>query len=177
MRFLKLSSVLSVLPVFLYLVCFAAEDSVYHDVVRIHVIAHSDDEADQNIKIEVRDLILQKYSSALSVYHTKDEALCAAEAMLPEIEADVNAYLADRAEYTCTVSIDENYFPTKSYGEYSLPRGNYTARRSCGAELLVRALSAALPQRKCGRRGGSLLHKPRRQRRRLCAYARRKACL
>lgn len=127
MRFLKIFSVLSVLTVFLYLVCFAAEDSVYHDVVRIHVIAHSDDEADQNIKIEVRDLILQKYSSALSVYHTKDEALCAAEAMLPEIEADVNAYLADRAEYTCTVSIDENYFPTKSYGEYSLPRGRYTA--------------------------------------------------
>ena len=127
MRFLKIFSVLTVVTVFLYLVCFAADDSVYRDVVRIHVIAHSDGEADQAIKIGVRDLVLENYSAALSVYRSKEEALGAAQSMLPAIETDINAYLADRVQYTAAVTLEESYFPTKSYGEYSLPRGNYTA--------------------------------------------------
>lgn len=127
MRFLKIFSLLTVLSVILYLACFAADDSVYNDVVRMHVIANSDSEADQSLKIEVRDLVLEKYSTVLSGYESKDAALDAARQMLPEIEQDVNAYLADRAAYTCTVSIEESYFPTKTYGDYSLPRGNYTA--------------------------------------------------
>ena len=127
MRFLKIFSLLTVLSVILYLACFAADDSVYNDVVRMHVIANSDSEADQSLKIEVRDLVLEKYSTVLSGYESKDAALDAARQMLPEIEKDVNAYLADRVAYTCTVSIEESYFPTKTYGDYSLPRGNYTA--------------------------------------------------
>ena len=127
LRFLKIFSFLAVLAVLLYLVCFASDGSVYHEVVRMHVIANSDSETDQMIKMDVRDFVLEKYSSALSAYDSKEQALAAAEEMLPEITADVNAYLADRAAYTCTVSIEGNYFPTKSYGAYSLPRGNYTA--------------------------------------------------
>lgn len=127
MRFLKIFSVLTVLTVFLYLVCFAADASVYNDVVRMHVIANSDSEADQAIKMQVRDLVIEKYSAVLSAYDSKERALAAAEGMLAEIENDVHAYLADRTDYTCTVSVEESYFPTKSYGEYSLPRGYYTA--------------------------------------------------
>lgn len=127
MRFLKIFSLLTVISVILYLACFAADDSVYNDVVRMHVIANSDSEADQSLKLEVRDLVLEKYSTVLSGYESKDAALDAAQLMLPEIEKDVNAYLVGRAAYTCTVSIEESYFPTKTYGDYSLPRGNYTA--------------------------------------------------
>ena len=127
MRFLKIFSLLTVATVLLYLVCFAADGSVYNDVVRMHVIANSDSEADQSLKMEVRDLVLEKYSTVLSGYESKDAALTAAKQMLPEIETDVNAYLACRTDYTCTVNIEESYFPTKSYGDYSLPRGKYTA--------------------------------------------------
>ncbi len=127
MRFLKIFSLLTVVSVLLYLVCFAADGSVYHDVVRIHVIANSDSEADQALKLEVRDLVLEKYATALSEYESRDAALAAVQGMLAAMETDVNAYLADCVDYTCTVGIEESYFPTKSYGEYSLPRGNYTA--------------------------------------------------
>ena len=127
MRFLKIFSLLTVATVLLYLVCFAADGSVYNDVVRMHVIANSDSEADQSLKMEVRDLVLEKYSTVLSGYESKDAALTAAKQMLPEIETDVNAYLACRTDYTCTVNIEESYFPTKSYGDYSLPRGKSTA--------------------------------------------------
>lgn len=127
MRFFKIFSVLTVMSVVLYLFCFASDKSVYNDVVRFHVIANSDSEADQNIKLGVRDMVLEKYSSALSKYKNKEEALAAAEKMLPDIETDVKEYLKDYSDYTAAVSIEESYFPTKTYGEYSLPRGNYTA--------------------------------------------------
>ncbi|MBQ4556038.1 MAG: stage II sporulation protein R [Clostridia bacterium] len=127
MRFFKIFSFLVVVSVLLYLVSFAADDSVYNDVVRLHVIANSDSETDQAIKIEVRDIVLTNYSSALSAYTNRDEALAAAQSMLSAIENEVNAYLSTRTDYTCTVTIEDSYFPTKTYGEYSLPRGNYTA--------------------------------------------------
>lgn len=127
MRFFKIFSCLVVLSVFVYLVCFASEGSVYNDVVRIHIIADSDSEEDQRIKLSVRDAVLNKYSAELSGYTNKEDALAAAYELLPKIELDVNEYLKEVADYTCTATIEENYFPTKTYGEYSLPRGKYTA--------------------------------------------------
>ena len=127
MRFLKVFSLLTVLTVVLYTVCVSAEGSVYNDVVRMHVIANSDTQIDQQIKMEVRDIVLEKYGSRLSAYKNKDMALMAAQGMLSEIENEVNAYLSSRTNYVCKVTIDEKYFPTKTYGEYSLPKGNYTA--------------------------------------------------
>lgn len=127
MRFFKIFSLLTVLTVFLYLICFAADGSVYKDVVRLHIVANSDSEEDQTIKMEVRDLVLAQHGQALSAYRTREEALTAAGGMLSAIEADVNAYLAAHSGYTAKVSIEEKYFPQKAYGEYTLPRGNYTA--------------------------------------------------
>lgn len=127
MRFLKLFSLFTVLAVLFYLIAFAADGSVYGDVVRLHIVANSDTEADQSLKLEVRDFVLARHGEALAAYKTKEEALCAAEGMLGSIEADVNAFLATRTDYSVRVVIAEKYFPTKSYGEYTLPRGRYTA--------------------------------------------------
>ena len=127
MRFLKIFSLLTVLLVLLYIVSFAADGSVYGDVVRLHIIADSDSVFDQSIKLSVRDLVLEKYSVALAKYTSKAEALAAAKALLPDIERDVNEYLKACSDYTAKVTVEESYFPTKTYGEYSLPRGNYTA--------------------------------------------------
>lgn len=127
MRFLKLFSVLTVLAVLLYLISFAADGSVYNDVVRLHIVANSDSETDQALKMEVRDLVLENYGEALSAYTTKEEALAAAVGMQTAIENTVNAYLAAHTSYTATVTVEEKYFSTKTYGEYTLPRGTYTA--------------------------------------------------
>lgn len=127
MRFLKIFSILTVLTVFLYLIGFAADGSVYNDVVRLHILANSDSDADQKLKMEVRDMVLATHGEALAAYTTREDALNAARGMLSGIEAEVNAYLAAHTDYTATVTIEDKYFPTKAYGEYTLPRGNYTA--------------------------------------------------
>lgn len=127
MRFLKIFSALTVVTVLLYLVSAADDGSVYHDVLRLHVIADSDDAAAQEIKLEVRDLILGKYGERLSGYENKEQAEEVAKSMLGEMEEAVNAYLCGRVDYGASVTLAEEYFPTKQYGEYSLPRGVYTA--------------------------------------------------
>lgn len=127
MRFLKIFSILVVVSAFLYLISFASDDSIYNDVIRFHVIANSDSEEDQEIKLAVRDMVIEKYSALLSGYTSRDEALAAAREAIPDIEADVNLFLNGKVDYKCSVTIKEEYFPTKVYGEYSLPNGNYTA--------------------------------------------------
>ena len=125
--FLKIFSVLVLAVSLFYMVGAIDDGSVYHDVLRLHVIANSDDKADQELKLEVRDRILEAYGTRLSGFSCKADAEAAAVSLLPEIEATVNGFLGGRAPYTCAVTVAEEYFPTKSYGEYRLPRGVYTA--------------------------------------------------
>ena len=127
MRFFKIFFAFIAFVSVLYLVGFATGGSVYDDVVRLHVIADSNSEADQSIKLSVRDLVLEKYSSVLSGYDNREKALIAAYELLPKIEMDINEYLKDNTDYSCKVTLEESYFPTKNYGKYSLPQGNYTA--------------------------------------------------
>lgn len=127
MRFFKIFSILTVFTVLLYLISFAADGSVYHDVVRLHIVANSDSETDQALKMAVRDLVLSNYGEALSAYTSKEESVAAAEGMLTAIESTVNDFLAAHTDYTATATVEERYFPTKAYGAYTLPRGNYTA--------------------------------------------------
>ena len=127
MRFFKIFSLLTVLLVIFYIVSFATDGSVYNDVVRLHIIADSDSQEDQAIKLSVRDMVLEKYSAALAKYTNKTEAISAAKSLLPNIENDVNEYLKTCSDYTAKVTVEDSYFPTKTYGEYSLPRGEYTA--------------------------------------------------
>lgn len=127
MRFLKIFSALVLVSALLYSICFAADGSVYHDVLRLHIIADSDSAKDQETKLLVRDFILENYSSKLSGCENRKEAEENARALLSEMESEVNAFLAGKADYTCRITLEERYFPTKTYGEFSLPRGNYTA--------------------------------------------------
>ncbi len=127
LRFLKIFSLLTVITIVLYLSVFATDNSVYNEVVRLHVIANSDSEFDQATKQQVRDLVINTYGDNLSKYQSRDKALDALSTMLKDIENDVNKYLADKTDYKATVTLNESYFPTKSYGDFSLPRGNYTA--------------------------------------------------
>ena len=127
LRFFKIFFAFITLLSAIYLVGFTMGGNVYDDVVRLHIIADSNSEEDQNIKLSVRDMVLEKYSAALSNCEDREKALIAAYELLPKIEMDVNEYLRDFTDYSCKVTLEESYFPTKNYGKYSLPCGNYTA--------------------------------------------------
>ncbi len=100
-------------------------------VLRLHVLANSDTDADQALKLQVRDAVLEEARTLLPADATREEALDILAASLPEL-AQVGAETVAAAGYTypVTASLEEGaWFPTKDYGDLSLPAGAYTALR------------------------------------------------
>ena len=107
-----------------------AEGKIYEDTVRLHILAHSDAEADQEIKIYVRDYLLSAYGEALSGYEGAEAAEAAMEALLPEMEADIARVLAEQgADYGARVVISEEWYERREYADAVYPEGRYTSLR------------------------------------------------
>lgn len=106
----------------------SGEEEVYDSIVRLHVLPKSDSAVDQNLKILVRDALLAEYGEALGELQSKEEAEEYLEASRPEIEAFVNNFLKEKGEDACAVvSLKEEFFETRTYGEVTLPSGHYTS--------------------------------------------------
>ena len=99
-------------------------------VIRLHVLANSDSEEDQALKLEVRDLVLET-TSALLAGETEPQAAAVllnqhlddiAQSAAQEISAQGHD---DRVE----VRLEQTWFPTRQYQGISLPAGNYLALR------------------------------------------------
>ena len=103
---------------------------IAEEVIRFHVLANSDSDEDQALKLKVRDGILDKYQKELSgsdniektrkiIMNNLDGiADCAREIIESEgYDYDVKAYMT------------KDDFPTKVYGDVSLPAGEYEALR------------------------------------------------
>ncbi len=108
----------------------SGEEAIYDDVIRLHVLAASDSEEDQALKLRVRDAILEEYAGRLA---DAGEIGAAEERVLSlcrEIEATA-AEVVKEAGYAYTVRVDygEEDYPTRDYGEYVFPAGSYRSLR------------------------------------------------
>ncbi len=101
---------------------------VRNEVVRLHILANSDSESDQALKLAVRDKLLQESSLWLTDADTAQAAVAALEESLPEIQALAEEVVAAAGEdYGVSVEISTDYFTTRTYGDCTLPAGEYTA--------------------------------------------------
>lgn len=99
-------------------------------ILRLHILAAGDDTASQEIKLHVRDAILNHIQSATAGAGTAKEAEDALSPLLPEIIAVANGTLADYGvSYTATAELVTEFFPIKQYGSVLLPPGEYRALR------------------------------------------------
>lgn len=97
-------------------------------VVRLHVVAHSDSERDQEIKRAVRDAILDEVTPLFTGTETIEEAEAAIRRALPQIEAAAAAVLADYGvSYGVATEVGRFPFPDRLYGRVLLPAGDYRA--------------------------------------------------
>ena len=110
---------------------FAKEcDTLYESTFRLHILANSDSESDQRVKYALRDYILTDLGDIFTSCDTKSETVALAERNLGYIEQRANEYLQSiGSEYTAVCSIENTKFPTRVYGDYTLPAGNYDALR------------------------------------------------
>ena len=105
-------------------------EDIRTEVLRLHIPANSDSEYDQDMKLMLRDFVLEKYGSELSDSGTVSAAIADAKALLPEIERACSEFLAaNGADYTAKAELCEMYFSTRVYENVTLPAGTYTALR------------------------------------------------
>lgn len=106
------------------------QNGIAGKVVRFHVLANSDSEADQALKLAVRDRVLQEYGSLLTACENKGETLAALEKMQQEIcETAAAEVSAQGQEYPVRVSLVREEFPFKKYDDLIFPAGVYDALR------------------------------------------------
>ena len=99
-------------------------------VVRLHVIANSDAEEDQALKLQVRDAVLARTEAILRASADREEAESWLAAALPELERLAEETVAASGfDYGVTAELAEASFPTKDYDGFSLPAGRYLALR------------------------------------------------
>lgn len=99
---------------------------LYDNVVRLHVIANSDSEHDQKIKLCVRDAVLAEMDSLVDTAGSAEDAASMISSRVGEISEAVNATLSSLGEDTgARVTLSRESYPTKDYGDIALPSGEY----------------------------------------------------
>ncbi len=99
-------------------------------VFRLHVIANSDSDADQNLKYTVRDKLLEYMDELCSNCSTKEEATSIAQQNIENFkQIALDTIKNEGFDYSVNVRIGNFEFPTKHYGDISLPAGYYDALR------------------------------------------------
>ncbi len=106
------------------------EFEIYENTVRLHVLANSDSEHDQSVKLAVRDAILAEIASVTEGAETVEEAEALIAANLGYIREIAKKALAELGEsYEVNVTLSEEYYPTREYEDFRLPAGTYTSLR------------------------------------------------
>ena len=99
-------------------------------VLRLHVLANSDSEADQALKLKVRDSVLETASAILADCPDRETAEQRLSAALSEIEDAARARIAaEGGKQTVTAELRPTVFPTREYEDFTLPAGEYLALR------------------------------------------------
>ena len=101
---------------------------LYDNMLRLHVIANSDTQRDQQLKLLVRDTLLREgaawFDGAADAENAKDM-------LVPHFDDMEQSAQAALLENGCTdevhISLEKTYFETRTYGEYTVPAGWYTA--------------------------------------------------
>ena len=103
---------------------------IREDILRLHVIANSDEDYDQELKLKVRDALL---ISGEKVFSGSEDIISAENSITDQ--KDILLYSAEETiknlgfDYDVKIEIARSYFPTKTYGELTLPAGYYKALR------------------------------------------------
>ena len=133
MKFVKIF-----VPVFMSLVLFLGiaqpvvgavktSEHISNKVFRLHILANSDSTKDQNIKLMLKNYVLENTQDIIGG-KTLDEAIENAKNNTKEITDMCNEYLKSKGfEYKVKVNVVKEYFKTRVYDDFTLPAGKYNS--------------------------------------------------
>lgn len=100
------------------------------EIIRFHVRANSDSEADQQLKLLVKGAVVDYLRPLLEKSSSVEESRQILSDHMQEIQSVAKQVLKDnQSEYEVSVYFENSYFPMKSYGDITLPPGEYEAFR------------------------------------------------
>lgn len=104
------------------------QQGISHKIIRFHVIANSDSDADQALKLKVKEAVVNYTSELLCNSKSINETEDLLSAHTTDIISIANSVITENGyDYPVTAEITDTYFPTKSYGSYTFPPGIYRA--------------------------------------------------
>ena len=105
-------------------------DEIKDSLIRFHVIANSDNEEDQNLKLKVKNKVIDYLYPYLNASQSLDESRQIIKDRMEEVKKLAEEVIKDNNyEYGIQVELSRENFPDKSYGNITLPQGNYEAFR------------------------------------------------
>jgi len=119
--FLAVFTLLQFLPI-------NGEEQIYDNMIRLHVLANSDSEEDQNLKLKVRDALLL----AVQSIEAKDcgEAYIKTSESLEMLQSIAEAKIKEEGyDYKVEVKLGQEEYPEREYDGFTLPKGTYTSLR------------------------------------------------
>ena len=126
-RLSKILLILFLLFLFTLINCYSYSNSLFNDlssnIFRLHIIANSDTAEDQELKLIVRDNIIEYLRS--KEYKSKEELIHILEENIDELQKIAITTIKENGyNYNVTLEIGNFYFPTKYYGNISMPSRN-----------------------------------------------------
>lgn len=109
---------------------FQDKQQLRSDIIRLHVVAASDAAEDQQIKLQVRDAVLQTIRQGMELLPDAADAKMFLQSRIHEIESAANTVLEQAGvDHRATVSLREEAFDTRDYDTFTLPAGIYESLR------------------------------------------------
>lgn len=106
------------------------QEQLADKVVRLHVLANSDSEADQALKLRVRDSVIGYAEEILRASGDRNDAEQKLRTVLPQLEQLAAETIAEEGyAYPVTAQLQDTWFSTREYDGFTLPAGEYLALR------------------------------------------------
>ena len=118
-----LCAILTILPIH-------SEGQIYDSVLRLHVLANSDSDGDQALKLKVRDAILADTAHLFADCKSRDEASAVVNENLPLLQMSAERTIGEAGySYPVRIELGEEEYPTKNYESACFPAGEYLSLR------------------------------------------------
>ena len=129
---IRISIAIGIVTAVIFSICSFAKTSeeIRSDVLRLHVIANSDSSVDQNLKLRLRDYILEEGEDIFDGSVNVENAVKKIEPKLAELENSAETFVKNAGfDYDVKITLSIEYFTTRTYESVTLPAGKYLALR------------------------------------------------
>ena len=104
------------------------QQGIAGEIFRLHVIANSDTQKDQELKLEVKNQVVDFLEEIVGETHSAEETKEAVLTHLAQIEEEARDTVEEKGyDYPVQAVVEKTYFPEKTYGDCTFPAGEYEA--------------------------------------------------